>query len=119
MHIITVEFIANTEDEERVREAHRPVFEAFMAHDACLGAQLLRSKSRKEPLRYLVQTCWRSRDEAIAVSSKPEVMAAHDKIYEVQTPDQKMSVWGAVAQYGIFAGEDIRARLRPAEAANG
>ncbi|MCS6802162.1 MAG: antibiotic biosynthesis monooxygenase [Chloroflexota bacterium] len=119
MHIITVEFIANTEDEEKVREAHRPVFEAFMAHEACLGAQLLRSKSRKEPLRYLVQTCWRSKEEAIAVSSKPEVMAAHDKIYEVQTRDQKMSVWGPVSQYGIFAGEDIRSRLRPTEASHG
>ncbi|MCL6647656.1 MAG: antibiotic biosynthesis monooxygenase [Chloroflexi bacterium] len=112
MHIITVEFIANTDDEQRVAEAHRPVFEAFMAHDACLGVQLLRSKSRKEPTRFLVQTCWRSREEAIAISSQPEVMAAHDRIYEVQTRDQRMSVWGPVIQQGLFAGEDVRDRLQ-------
>ncbi|MFN8534710.1 MAG: antibiotic biosynthesis monooxygenase [Dehalococcoidia bacterium] len=119
MHIITVEFISNTDDEQRVREAHAPVLEAFMADESCLGVQLLRAKSRKEPNRFMVQTCWRSRDEAIAVSSRPEVMAKHDRIYEVQTTDQKTGVWSEILQMGLFAGEDVRSRMAPAESPSG
>ncbi len=111
MHILTIEFKSKTEDPEEVLKAHQPIIEAFMAHDACLGIQIMKSKSRKEPFRFMLQTAWRNKEEATEVSSKPEVMKAHDRIYDAQTGEQIFSVWNPIVQRGLFAAEDISGRL--------
>src|SRR5262245_31727436 len=111
MHFVTFDFIASTDDLEQVIAAHQPVIDAFMAHEACLGVQLLKSKRRKEPRRYLLHIAWRSPEEALAVSSLPDVREAHDKIFAAQSSDQTMSVWGDVVQAGLFTGAGVTDRL--------
>jgi quinol monooxygenase YgiN len=117
MHIVTVEFVGNTEDAEAVRAAYKPVMDVYGESEACLGTQILQNKSRRERTRFLFQSFWRSREEAVAYSSRPDVVEAHDKIYAVQTPEQKLSAWGAIEQRGILATDEIKKKLAEAPVA--
>lgn len=111
MHILTFDFIAKVDDPEAVSAAHAKVIDAMMAEPGCLGAQILKARSRKEPNRYMFQSVWRDRDEAIAVMSTPEMRQTHDVIYEVQSGDVKMGVWSQLYAKGVVAGEDVSDRI--------
>jgi quinol monooxygenase YgiN len=107
MHIITVDFVANTEDAEAVRAAYQPVIDAYAKHESCLGSQLLQNKSRKNRTRFKFVNYWRSREEAMEISALPEVHTAHDLIEVVQTGEQSLQAWEPVV---------IRGAAMPAEA---
>ncbi|MFN8533662.1 MAG: antibiotic biosynthesis monooxygenase [Dehalococcoidia bacterium] len=103
MHVITVEFVANTEDAEAVRAAYQPIIDAYSSHEACLGVQLVQNKSRRQRNRFMFMNFWRTREEAMEISSRPEVNAAHDKIYAVSSDGQNLNAWEPISQRGIVA----------------
>ena len=111
MHILTFDFKAKVDDPELVRAAHAKVIDAMMTEPGCLGAQILHARSRKEPNRYMFQSVWRDRDEAIAVMSTPEMHETHDVIYEVQSGDVTMGVWSQLYARGVVAGENVSDRI--------
>lgn len=111
MHILTFEFISKVDDPEAVQRAHQPIIDAMMESSACLGAQIMKARSRREPLRYMFNSYWRDRDEAMRVTSTPEMRRIHDKIYEVQSDDVRMGVWIPLYAKGIVNGEDVTDRI--------
>lgn len=102
MYVITVDFIANTEDPEAVKAAYKPIMDAYMEHDACLGCQIVQKRSRKEATHFRFVNLWRSREEAIEISSRPEVSKAHDLIEAVQTGKQQLQAWVGVNGLGVL-----------------
>lgn len=102
MYVITVDFVANTEDPEAVAAAYKPIMDAYMEHDACLGCQIVQKRSRKEANHFQFVNYWRTREEAIEISSRPDVSKAHDLIEAVQTGKQNLQAWVQVDGRGIL-----------------
>src|SRR5262245_18007276 len=111
MHILTFNFIAKVDEPDAVRDAHAKVIDAMMATPGCLGAQILHAKSRREPNRYMFQSVWRDRDEAVALMGTPEMREIHDVIYTVQSGQVTMGVWSQLYAKGVVAGEDVADKI--------